>query len=140
MNIKSQLSTDSTSKLFRWLIIETSKITLSRKNAFILKAESSHVFHCVCVCARVCFGLDAALLSSTTAVRDASSRDKQQQRGEGDQISARCPSGAAGGGKWRLIQAPPISPFNFVQKKKLNQARGCCKNPELPACEYFSQW
>lgn len=72
------------------------------KNAFILKAE---------------FGLDAALLSSTTAVRDASSRDKQQQRGEGDQISARRPSGAAGGGKWRFVQAPPTSTFNFVQKK-----------------------
>lgn len=57
---KSVKYTYSTSRLFRWLIIEPSKITLSRKKCFYFEGR---VVTCFIACARACVS-DLTLLSS----------------------------------------------------------------------------
>lgn len=111
------------------------------------------MFQCVCVALLTLL----SSLSGTTSVRDASGlllpppgcappgHTQQQQRGEGDQISARRPSGT----RWRRrgrLRAERLPPPLQLRSEKLNQARRCyrtqssCTSPEVISEDSTDKW
>lgn len=100
----------------------------------------------------VCCALDAPLLSlryhlgpGCLRAAFASGHTQQQQRGEGDQISARRPSGT----RWRRrgrLRAERLPPPLQLLSEKLNQARRCyrtqssCTSPEVISEDSTDKW
>lgn len=125
---KSVKYTYSTSRLFMWLIIEPSKITLSRKKCFYFEGR---VVTCFIACARACVS-DLTLLSSPVPPRSGMRASGTNSSSGGREIRFRraAPPGpleAASGALSKRLPALLLTSFRKKQKQNSIKQRGCCR-------------